>query len=58
VKNATAWARGEIYEMISNNMVLKLINRSYIARDVNKKYPIRSQHILMNPAFSRMDPFY
>jgi hypothetical protein len=51
VKNATAWARGEIYEMISNNMVLKLLNSSYIARDVNKKYPIRSQHILTESGF-------
>jgi hypothetical protein len=40
VKNATAWARDEIYEMISNNMDFKPSNSSYIVRDVNKKYPI------------------
>jgi hypothetical protein len=52
VKNATAWASDEIYEMISNNMVLKLLNSSYMGRDVNKKHPgIRSQHILTESGF-------
>jgi hypothetical protein len=53
VNHVPAWARDERPEMISNNMVMKSFNSSYITKDVNKNYPIKRRMFKASSHVSR-----